>query len=442
MNGIDGVTKAGRMAALAALVCLVLAPGAHAFLAGDGKGKPDRDCYIGLEGYSQEDLSPINKKETKLGVRCTDCDPACDLDGIAEPNGSCVFRIAACVNNAGVSGCDPATRTPKKVKAQAKSKGGKFDLTSTLPGDLGSACSSFVDFPVPVKGKKQNKPGKGTVLLLAKKPTDKDKFTFICDPLPEGQSCPVPTTSTTSTTSTTVTISSTTTSTTTTTIVPFCGDENLDPGEECDDGNPDPTDGCTNDCTICGNSTVTEPEECDDGNTDAEDGCAPNCTIEGCGNGLIEGFLGETCDDGNTEDGDNCPANCIIETCTPNVGSDFTVDVSFDSGGGSNVAGLTLFVDYPEGQVIVPGSGSSIPSGIITDLPGFALAQANDLDYALQAALIDSFNFPDGLAFRIHFETCMGESAPTNGDFTCTVLGASDDTGASVPGVTCTVTVP
>jgi hypothetical protein len=31
----------------------------------------------------------------------------------------------------------------------------------------------------------------------------------------------------------------------------------------------------------------------------------------------------------------------------------------------------------------------------------------SDLDYALQEALIDSFNFPDGLAFSIHFETCL-----------------------------------
>src|SRR5262245_38420887 len=31
-------------------------------------------------------------------VRCTDCDPACDKDGIASPNGSCTFSIALCLN--------------------------------------------------------------------------------------------------------------------------------------------------------------------------------------------------------------------------------------------------------------------------------------------------------------------------------------------------------
>jgi hypothetical protein len=55
MNGIRGFTTAARLA-LVATMCLGLAPGASAFLAGDGKGRPDRDCYIGLDGYSQEDL--------------------------------------------------------------------------------------------------------------------------------------------------------------------------------------------------------------------------------------------------------------------------------------------------------------------------------------------------------------------------------------------------
>jgi hypothetical protein len=200
---------------------------ATAFLAGDGKGKADRDCYIGLDGYSQADLSPISKNGKKMGIACTDCDPSCDLDGVDTPNGSCTFSIAACVNVPGIEGCDPASRTPKKLSAKAKSKAGKLDLGTTFPGDLSSACSAFVDFPVPVKGKKQNKPGKGKVKLLAKKPTDKDKVTFVCNPRPEGEACPAPTTTstvmgtTTSTSTTTVTISSTTTSTvvTTTTLV-------------------------------------------------------------------------------------------------------------------------------------------------------------------------------------------------------------------------------
>lgn len=65
----------------------------------------------------------------------------------------------------------------------------------------------------------------------------------------------------------------------------------LDPGEACDDGNLDETDGCCNDCTDiscapsggrCGDTIVQsrmpEPwEHCDDGNAVAGDGCEPLC---------------------------------------------------------------------------------------------------------------------------------------------------------------------
>jgi len=48
-----------------------------------------------------------------------------------------------------------------------------------------------------------------------------------------------------------------------------CGDGtvNVTAGEQCDDGNLNPVDGCTNDCTVCGDGKITSPEECDDGDT-------------------------------------------------------------------------------------------------------------------------------------------------------------------------------
>jgi hypothetical protein len=186
------------------VVCAVLAQTAGAFVSGDGQGSRDRDCYIGLDGYAEEDLAIVDAKGKKLGIRCTDCDPSCDLDGAVVPDGSCTFRIAACVNVGGVPGCDPAARTPRRVKAQARSRADTLDLAATLPDDLSSACSAFVDFEVPVKARtKGNRPGKGTVKLRATKPADKDTFTFFCEPPPPGATCPTPTTTTTSTTTTT-----------------------------------------------------------------------------------------------------------------------------------------------------------------------------------------------------------------------------------------------
>ena len=59
----------------------------------------------------------------------------------------------------------------------------------------------------------------------------------------------------------------------------ICGNSVMEEAEECDDGNLDPDDGCTDSCTICGNTVVTPPEECDDGNLVNGDGCSASCLL-------------------------------------------------------------------------------------------------------------------------------------------------------------------
>ncbi|MFQ5495617.1 MAG: DUF4215 domain-containing protein [Phycisphaerae bacterium] len=61
----------------------------------------------------------------------------------------------------------------------------------------------------------------------------------------------------------------------------------------------------------CGNNIVEPPEQCDDGNTLPGDGCDENCVIEECGNGVIQ--FGEECDDGNLIPGDGCSELCLRE---------------------------------------------------------------------------------------------------------------------------------
>lgn len=58
----------------------------------------------------------------------------------------------------------------------------------------------------------------------------------------------------------------------------ICGNTVVENGEECDDGNQQDEDFCSNDCNlpVCGNGIVQGDEECDDGNTTVDDGC------EGC----------------------------------------------------------------------------------------------------------------------------------------------------------------
>jgi len=60
-----------------------------------------------------------------------------------------------------------------------------------------------------------------------------------------------------------------------------CGDMFLDPGEECDDGNLDSSDGCTIRCKFatCGDGFAQQGEQCDDGNQDNDDACSSICRV-------------------------------------------------------------------------------------------------------------------------------------------------------------------
>jgi cysteine-rich repeat protein len=71
---------------------------------------------------------------------------------------------------------------------------------------------------------------------------------------------------------------------------------------------------------VCGNGTVEGGEECDDSNTNPGDGCSATCQLEPfCGDGTQD--PGEQCDDGNNTSGDGCSASCLDETPVASVPS-------------------------------------------------------------------------------------------------------------------------
>lgn len=82
---------------------------------------------------------------------------------------------------------------------------------------------------------------------------------------------------------------------------------------------PDPTPD-----PVCGNNVLEAGEQCDDGNILAGDGCSATCQLENlalCGNGTVN--PGEECDDGNKINGDGCNDTCQNEagaTPTPTPG--------------------------------------------------------------------------------------------------------------------------
>lgn len=97
----------------------------------------------------------------------------------------------------------------------------------------------------------------------------------------------------------------------------FCGNGLPNTGEQCDDGNVDNADACTNQCknAVCGDGVErTGIEECDLGSQNSDTGaCTVSCTNAFCGDSKIQAGV-ELCDDGNSIDTDSCIA-CVDATC-------------------------------------------------------------------------------------------------------------------------------
>ena len=96
---------------------------------------------------------------------------------------------------------------------------------------------------------------------------------------------------------------------------PFCGDGDIQPPEECDDGNDINTDTCVEGCkaAACGDGFVGPAETCDDGNQNDADECGNDCAPASCGDGKLQ--QGEDCDDANKVDTDACLSTCKAASC-------------------------------------------------------------------------------------------------------------------------------
>lgn len=153
-----------------------------------------------------------------------------------------------------------------------------------------------------------------------------------------------------------------------------CGDGVVDPalGEECDDENDVPGDGCESDCDLtcrdaadcndglpcngeetCGDDHVcvagtplTNGESCEQPSGEAGVCRGVDCVQAGCGNALVD--EGEACDDGNPDDGDGCDSDCTF-SCESDVdcddGSVCTGTETCDISNHVCVAGTTLACD-------------------------------------------------------------------------------------------------
>jgi hypothetical protein len=105
------------------------------------------------------------------------------------------------------------------------------------------------------------------------------------------------------------------------------------------------------------------------------------------------------------------------------------------------VAGITVFLDYPDAKTAIPGSGSGVASSV-KNLPGGVLSSPNDLDYGLIEGVVSLSAITPGRLFTVTFQNYVGAGALTTSDFHCVVKDASDTLGNSVAGVTCSVGIP
>ena len=156
--------------------------------------------------------------------------------------------------------------------------------------------------------------------------------------------------------------------------------------EQCEDGNRQRGDGCSDVCTIeagwacassecktvCGDALLVGDEGCDDGATSAGDGCGATCEIETgwtcagqgagscgpqCGDGLRKGA--EVCDDSNALSDDGCSSTCLIEEGWRCSGMPSACAVTCGDG-------LRLGVEACDDSNLTPGDGCS-PSCTLED---------------------------------------------------------------------------
>lgn len=118
-------------------------------------------------------------------------------------------------------------------------------------------------------------------------------------------------------------------------LLPGCGNKIVGAGEECEDGNTNNNDACTNECkyNVCGDGyQKTGSEECDRGTDNGKpciteygsciycDSECYNATAYGtnghCGDGITQSAYGEQCDDGSANNNNaHCKSDCTLNTC-------------------------------------------------------------------------------------------------------------------------------
>lgn len=164
---------------LIVLGALVLALGVHAepgpFMRFAGGGRAVTDCML------VTDVAGVGA--SARAARCTDGDPACDLDGTL--NGRCDLSVRVCLDDTSAPGCHPDVVTGAMLSSPppllASLAGALADLP--MPVSAPETCTVPVTVPLPTRGRR---PGRLKLLAsasMASGHVDRDRLKLVCRPV-------------------------------------------------------------------------------------------------------------------------------------------------------------------------------------------------------------------------------------------------------------------
>jgi cysteine-rich repeat protein len=142
---------------------------------------------------------------------------------------------------------------------------------------------------------------------------------------------------------------------------------------------------CVDPQAVCGNGTLDPGEECDDGDTNDLNACSNHCHItDGCGDGNLD--PGEQCDDDNVVGGDGCSATCTLEMACPG----FETPLILLSNPATAITDDNLFKNFP---IPVTTAGGVVRAMVF--LQNITHANTAHLDIQLQSPLGTVRNLTD-----------------------------------------------
>src|SRR5579875_1449524 len=184
---------------------------------------------------------------------------------------------------------------------------------------------------------------------------------------------------------------------------------------------------------LCGNGELDTGEECDDGNEDDHDACTNQCQKARCGDGIVEAGV-EECDDGgaNGTPGDPCGSDCRFAevSCPPTGAVQATLSLvpAKDGSTAAEFAGIQVILGDPTDpatRIVL------LDQDLYTGLIVF-----KDSDTALVTTVATSSPVRMGVAplpfERVTFD-CTSGARFTPSQFPCSVTDESGKLGNTIP---------